>query len=228
MTTRTLLQKLMASSLSLLLVSCSTSRPMTQGPTGPLDLGRYVLVIQEMPDGRVTHGWKPLENFDLTESQSTVRSRSPYRGLVRASSEGLEAYCEGRREQCEQDCLASNRPVQVGHWRYENTKARPWRDAKWRWCPEHCMKQADMCKRGRGHWAEEHAAEFNAIGPAVDWIKTHRDEIRAGTVIVIAGVAFVAAVAASGGGALVLIPFVYFAENSPGSHAGPPISEMTR
>jgi hypothetical protein len=228
MTTRTLPQKLMASSLALLLVSCSATRPMTQGPTGPLDLGRYVLVIQEMQDGRVTHEWKPLEHFDLTKFQTTTIAMSFYRGLVRVSSTELEAYCEGRREQCEQDCLASSRPVQVGHWRYESTRSRPWRVAKWSWCPEHCMKQADMCKRGRGSWAEEHATEFHAIEPAVGWIKTHRDEILAGTVIVIAGVAFVAAVAASSGGALILIPLVYVAENSPGMPAGPPLSEVIR
>ncbi|HYO51245.1 hypothetical protein [Archangium sp.] len=229
MTTRTILQKLMASSLGLLLVSCSATRPMTQGPTGPLDLGRYALVIQEMPDGRVTHEWKPLKDFDLTKFQSTASAMSTYRGLVRVSSTGLEEYCEGRREQCEQDCLASSRPFQVGHWKYENIKSQPWRDAKWWWCPEHCMKQADMCKRGRGSWAEEYAAEFNAIEPAVDWIKTHHDEILAGTVIVIAGVAFVAAVAASSGGALLLLlPLVYVAESSPGLRAVPPISEMAR
>ncbi|HEX5750890.1 MAG TPA: hypothetical protein VFZ09_31990 [Archangium sp.] len=223
--TRTLAQRLVASLLSLLLVSCSATRPITQEPTSPLDLGKYVLVIQEMPDGQVTHEWRPLENFDLTKFPSTASARSAYRGLVRVSSEGLEAYCEGRREQCEQDCLASNRPVQVGHWRYENTKERPWRDAKWRWCPEHCMKQADLCKRKRGNWAEEHAAEFNAIEPAVDWIKTHRDELLAGTLIVIAGVAFVVA---SGGGLLLLMPLVYVAESSPGLREAPPISEMTR
>jgi hypothetical protein len=76
------------------------------------------------------------------------------------------------------------------------------------------MKLADMCKRGMGEWAEEYAAEFDAIDPAVDWIKKYREEILVGTVIVIAGVAFAAAVAASAGGALILIPVVLLAEDS--------------
>jgi hypothetical protein len=67
-----------------------------------------------------------------------------------------------------------------------------------------------------------------AIEPAVDWIKTHREEILVGTVIVIAGVAFVAAVAASGGGALILMPLVFVAENPSGLPAVPPIAEATR
>jgi hypothetical protein len=221
------LQKLMASSLCLLLASCSTTQPMVaaQGPTGPHDLARYALILQEMPDGRVTHDWKPLKDFDLTKFQYTRSARSSNRGIVRVSSTGLDAYCEGRQEQCEQDCLASSRPVQVGHLKYENSKMRPWRVAKWRWCPAQCMEQAIQCKKRRGNWAEEYAAEFNAIEPAVDWIKTHREEILVGTIIVIAGVAFVAA---SGGGALILMPLVFVAENSPGLPTAPSIAEATR
>jgi hypothetical protein len=71
-----------------------------------------------------------------------------------------------------------------------------------------------MCNRGRGEWAEEYAAEFDAIDPAVDWIKKHREEILVGTVIIIAGVAFAAAVAASAGGALILVPVVLLVEDS--------------
>ncbi|WNG22256.1 hypothetical protein F0U63_29945 [Cystobacter fuscus] len=78
-----------------------------------------------------------------------------------------------------------------------------------------------------GKWAEEHAAEFNAIEPAVDWIKNHREEILAGSVIVIAGVAFVAAVAASGGGVLILMPIVLVAENPLAFPATPHIAEAT-
>ena len=46
---------------------------------------------------------------------------------------------------------------------------------------------------------------------AVDWAKRHRNEILVGAVVVIAGVAFVALVAGSGGGALVLVPLVLMA-----------------
>jgi len=227
---KTLSQKLMASSLCLLLVSCSATRPMiaAQGPTGPHDLARYALIIQEMPDGRVTHDWKPIKDFELTKFQYTQNAMNSYRGIVRASSTGLEEYCEGRRVQCEQDCLASSRPIKVGHLTYQDVKTKPWREAKWRWCPEKCREQADMCRRRMGSWAEEYVAEFNAIEPAVDWLKTHREEILVGTVIVIAGVAFVAAVAASGGGALILVPLVFVAENPPGLPAAPPIAEATR
>ncbi|WP_233261319.1 hypothetical protein [Vitiosangium sp. GDMCC 1.1324] len=230
MTTSTFPQKLMASSLSLLLVSCSATRPMVvaQGPTGPHDLAKYALLIQEMPDGQVTHDWKPLKDIDLTKFQYALRAMSSNQGIVRVSETGLEAYCEGRRKQCEQDCLASRRPFRVGHLVYDDVKTTPWREAKWRWCSTSCLEQAVTCNKGRGSWAEEYAAEFNAIEPAVDWIKSHREEILAGTVIVIAGVAFVAAVAASGGGSLLLMPLVFVAELSPGLPAAPSIAEAIR
>jgi hypothetical protein len=55
------LQQLVALSLSLLLASCSLTRPMNPAPepSGAEDLARFVLVIQEAPDGQVTHTWKP-------------------------------------------------------------------------------------------------------------------------------------------------------------------------
>jgi hypothetical protein len=223
-------RKLLAASLSLLLISCSATRPITaaQGPTSPRDLGKYALIIQELPDGRVTHDWKPLTDFDLAKFQNTLSAVSSHQGIVRASSKELNAYCDGRREQCEQDCFASRSPFQIWVWKYDDVKSKPWREARKRWCPEHCMKQADMCRRRMGPWAEEYAAEFDEIDPAVDWLKTHRQEILAGTVIVIAGVAFAAAVAASGGGALVLMPLVLVAESPLERPAFPTLAEAIR
>jgi hypothetical protein len=86
----------------------------------------------------------------------------------------------------------------------------------------------DMCRRGMGEWAEEYAAEFDSIEPAVDWLKNHREEILVGTVIVIAGVAFVAVTMASGGGALYFVPLLMFAEAPQGVPPAAPIAEMTQ
>ncbi|HYO74366.1 MAG TPA: hypothetical protein VEU33_50655 [Archangium sp.] len=228
MPTRTLSRELVASSLALLLVACSVTQPIVaaQGPTGSHDLARYALIIQETPDGRITHDWKPLKDFDLTKFQSTLSAMNSNRGMVRVSSTGLEAYCEGRRVQCEQDCLASSRPIQVGQWKYDDVKTQPWRIARTWWCSRHCLKQAVLCNEGRGSWAEEYAAEFHAIEPALDWIKTHREQLLTGTVIVIAGVAFVAVgTAAAGAGALILMPLVLFTENTSG-FLSPSVAEV--
>ncbi|WNG62914.1 hypothetical protein F0U59_34100 [Archangium gephyra] len=56
------------------------------------------------------------------------------------------------------------------------------------------------------------------MGSAVDWLRQHHRELLVGTVVVIAGVAFV--VVGSGGGALVLAPFMLLASaDVPSVHA---------
>ena len=160
-------------------------------------------------DQHQLHSWKPLENFDLTDFQQSLRAKSSPRGIVRVSTD-RKAYCEGRRKQCETDCRASSKPFPVGHLRYPTYRG-PWRLNKGWWCQESCLTLEGMCNKGRGEWAEDYATEFDTSNSAVDWIKNHRAEILVGTVIVIAGVAFVA-VAAAAAGALVLVPLVLLTE----------------
>ncbi|QRK13513.1 hypothetical protein JQX13_08475 [Archangium violaceum] len=50
--------------------------------------------------------------------------------------------------------------------------------------------------------------KFSTADKAVAWLKQHHEELLVGTVVVIAGVAFVAVVVGSGGSALVLVPAV--------------------
>ncbi|WP_225414395.1 hypothetical protein [Stigmatella hybrida] len=84
------------------------------------------------------------------------------------------------------------------------------------------------CKKGRGEWAEEYAAEFDAVDPAVDWIKKHRTELAVGAVVVIAGVAFAVAAVGTGGVALALVPLLLVTEASPGGPVSPPLAEACR
>ena len=219
-------QKVTAPLLALILASCSATRYSATGPTGPQDLARYVLVVEKTPGGQMTHAWKPIRDFDLTRLQYTLSRVSTHPGVVRVST-AKKDYCRGRGEQCLQDCLASSRPMPVGHLRYPTYRG-PWRINRGWWCQEACAVLEDLCNRGMGEWAEEYAVEFKAIEPAVDWIKRHREEILVGTVIVIAGVAFAAAVVASGGGALVLVPLVALAEEASGELPTMRISEASQ
>lgn len=213
MSAPSMVQRSLTTGLVLLLVSCSATRHSASGPTGARELARYVLVVEEAPDGQVTHTWRPLENFNLTELQYSLRAMTLSRGIMRVSTD-QKAYCAGRREQCETDCLASSKPLPIGHLRYPSYHG-PWRLNKGWWCGQSCRMLEDMCNRGMGEWAEDYAKEFDTIDTAVDWIKKHREELLAGTVIVIAGVAFVAVVAATAGGVLVLVPLVLLAEANP-------------
>ncbi|WP_375766034.1 hypothetical protein NR798_30600 [Archangium gephyra] len=50
---------------------------------------------------------------------------------------------------------------------------------------------------------------------AVEWLKVHREEIVTGTLVVIAGVAFVVAAGGSGGGLLFFVPLLAVASADP-------------
>lgn len=220
----------MSACLALILVSCSVTRSSGIGPSGAQDLARYALVFEPPvdEDDPWDHAWIPLKEFDLAKYQSPASTRSAQPKIVRVSTSGLNAYCDGRYDQCERDCLQSSKPFVIGHRKYTDTRVQPWRIARSWWCPSNCMNELVECKKGRGEWAENHAAEFDAIDPAIDWIKRHRTELAAGAVVVIAGVAFAVMVAGSGGAALVLVPLVVVAEVPPGDSSGLQLAEACR
>lgn len=183
----------MALSLCLLLVSCSATRTSFPNPTSVQELSRFVLVIQKTPDGQVTHSWEPLNSFDL--------SRSPYR----ASSSTVEGpiihaawtrNCEDEASACEDMCMKS---LRGRNWSHAN------RGSKARICRDRCRPAYDDCCRLRD---QAETLKFPTIDKAITWLKQHHEELLVGTVVVIAGVAFVASVVGSGGTTLILVPAV--------------------
>ncbi|MFL5354853.1 hypothetical protein [Archangium sp.] len=151
----------------------------------------YVLIIQENPDGQPTHEWKPTLDLDL--SQYTYRAnRTIEAGRVQAVT--FTRDCEAELHECYQDCM--KRPLPPGHGgikipRKEGGKAE--------WCNRKCMQPYNDCCRLR----DLEVQRFEAIEPALEWAKQHRKEILAGTVVIIAGVAFLAF---GGPGVLILAP----------------------
>lgn len=227
MSTASVAHRAMAVSLATLLVSCGATRSSVAGPTSPRDLAKYAIVFEQQPDRQVAHAWIPLKDFELAKFHQTLSTTSIRRRIVRASSLGLSQYCEGRHDQCVDDCLKSSRPFVIGGHQYMNTQVQPWRIARGWWCPSNCMEEFIQCKKGRGEWAEQYA-EFDAIDPAIDWIKKHREELAVGAVVVIAGVAFAVVVAGSGGAALALAPLLLMAESSPEMPPENQVAEICR
>jgi hypothetical protein len=221
-------QRALAVSLAFMLGSCGATRSSAAGPTSPHDLSRYAIVFEQQPDGQVTHTWVPLKEFDLTKFERTLSTMSIRRDIVRVSASGLNEYCDGRHDQCVNDCLKSSKPFVIDHRKYMDTQAQPWRIARSWWCPSNCMEAAIECKRGRGEWAGEYAPEFASTDPAIDWIKKHREALAVGAVVVIAGVAFAVVVAGSGGAALILVPLLVMAEISPGMPPETQLAEACR
>ena len=217
------LRKLAASSLALLLVSCTVTKPVTtaRGPTGPHDLGRFVLVVQETPDGQVTHNWKPLEDFDLKQYQYQFGPVG-IGGEIKRTSTSMDddqtgAACLAVWEQCMKRCNGSPLPPHADHYIASYKSARAALKA---YCTDECRKETDDCRRKLKRQTAE-ALEFRAAGEAVDWLKRHKEEIAVGTAVIITGVVFY--VVMSSGGILVLAPALLL--TSPDVPAEPHLAE---
>lgn len=191
--TRAMLQRIFASSLSFLLVSCSTPLHVGAGPSGSQDLSRYALVIEETADGQVIHSWVPASNFALSQYTYRPSAGGAEGRIVRAS---FTRDCEEERDRCEEMCKAS---LTGRNWSHASA------GSKAQICRERCMPAYLDCSQLR---EQADAVKFPVTDKAVDWLKRHREEILVGTVIVIAGVAFTAIVVGSGGTALILVPAV--------------------
>jgi hypothetical protein len=76
-------------------------------------------------------------------------------------------------------------------------------------CWEKCKQAYLDCEKLQ----ELQPREFTAIDNAVDWLKRHHKEVLVGSLIVIAGVAFV--VVSAGAGLVVLAPAVLLASSAP-------------
>lgn len=186
-------QRLVASSLSLLFLSCSATVYVPPGPSGAADLSRYVLIIQEAPDGRVSHPWQRLSDFDLSRYPYLASHSHLEAPVIRAS---FNRDCEAERDACEVMCKAS---LKGRHWTHASAGSK---DAM---CRERCMPAyQDCCKLREMVEAGKLRVNFAVVDSAIDWLKQRNRELVSGSVVVIAGVVFVVVVSAAG--ILVLAP----------------------
>lgn len=74
------------------------------------------------------------------------------------------------------------------------------------YCTEECRKEYNDCVDEQEQLERERKKDrhFSNIDAALEWLRNHKTEVAIGTVVVVAGVAFV--VATGGGGALILAP----------------------
>jgi hypothetical protein len=202
------LPRLTAGALCCVLLACGATAHAPSGPahvssepSGPEDLTHFVLIIQEAPNGSLSHAWRPVSGFNVAPflTQSTAPTE---RGTFERSIAGrivLAAWnrdCEAERDTCEDNCMDSDLGPAWSHIRTTGAKRAECRNRCWR-------PYLDCCRL-----RDLEGEEFRAIDDAVDWLKRHRREVLVGTTVVIAGVAFVAVVAGTGGAALILMPAV--------------------
>jgi hypothetical protein len=101
--------------------------------------------------------------------------------------------CDAEHVDCYNECW-NTEPLPYPHTR---------RDGAFReYCTRECRKQYMECVKENEKKARE--LKFSRVDEAIEWIRDHKAEVALGTVVVIAGVAFV--ITTGGAGALILAP----------------------
>jgi hypothetical protein len=187
---------LVAASLGLLLASCSATRHTVPADTGALS--HFVLIIEELPDGRATHDWQRAEGIDVSQYRHGSRPHSAPGSIVLVS--GRHRDCDQELVDCHRECM--KRPVPPEYNQYEYNRGLGGRAD---YCNKQCMPSYLDCKE----LEKLRPQEFSAIDKAVEWLKRNRKTLLVGSTVVIAGVAFV--VVSAGAGAVMLAPVLLVA-----------------
>jgi hypothetical protein len=107
-----------------------------------------------------------------------------------------ERDCQAEHEECFRKCWENRRPKyphKHDEWYYKR-------------CTTDCREAFNQCEDEKEKEARSTVKrlEFSRIDQALEWLRAHKTEVALGTVVIVAGVAFV--VATGGTGALLLVP----------------------
>ncbi|HEX5749141.1 MAG TPA: hypothetical protein VFZ09_23060 [Archangium sp.] len=173
-------------------VSTRGSMGMAGGGSSPAveELDQYVLVIQETPGGHLTHSWRPIAEFDLSQFRFQPRAERSYGRIVLAAAHARD--CHAELDACIDNCLSQPLSEDYSHITSYRAKSA------------HCRKGCWQPYRDCEELQRRRPQEFSATNQAIDWLKRNRDGLLVGSTVVIAGVAFV--VAFPPGVLIVLIP----------------------
>lgn len=158
----------------------------------PEDLKSFVLVIKDIPGRNTAHAWLPASEFDWL-ALGDARASSGHVGRVELASRS-QRDCDQEQIDCFNRCWEQDPPE--GYRRHKREH--------YAYCQEECLREYMACLKATG----QYSLEFRGMSEALDWLKHHRKEVAVGSVIVTAGVVFVAVSAA--GGVLILAPVVLF------------------
>jgi hypothetical protein len=161
-----------------------------------------VLFIRELPDGTVTQSWERADHVDLSRYGYPPRSLGANGRIVPASALSRPRDCDAENRQCINDCMDRPLPRGYGHITSNGTKG-----GKEAYCRNQCWQPYLDCVELQ----KLRPQEFTSVDDAVDWLRRHREMGLEGSIIVIAGVAFVVLI---GPELIILAPFVLLAEHS--------------
>lgn len=149
-----------------------------------------------MPDGKVRHSWRRSAEFDLSRYPLHSTVDGALGGIVFASSRQRD--CDQEHIDCFRNCMRRRLPSYLNHLsRGDGSKGA--------YCATECLKQYQDCLKVQ----RADALEFTGVEAAVEWLKQNRAQLLVGTIVVVAGVAFVTL--SAGAGLVVLAPVVLVA-----------------
>jgi hypothetical protein len=163
-------------------------------------------LIQQLPDGRFIHTWQRAEEFDLSPYKHLSQLDGSPRRIVLAAN--WQRDCDKENDECVDKCLDRPLPEAFDHI----TSAGRKRGAKAAYCREQCQQAYDDCRE----LERLQPQKFTAIDDALDWLKRHHKAVLVGSVIIIAGVAFV--VVSAGMGLVILAPALLLTVPAAESH----------
>jgi hypothetical protein len=119
-------------------------------------------------------------------------------GAALGSGGAGDDICQKELEKCMTLCWEKNQ------WPYPHNKQQTgW---YYKRCTTSCNQEFKKCEEEYEEAAREREKkiEFSRMSEAIDWIKEHKAEVALGTVVVVAGIAFI--LTTGGSGALILVP----------------------
>ncbi|WP_245682399.1 hypothetical protein [Archangium gephyra] len=155
-----------------------------------------MLVIQESPGGQLTHDWRHAEEFDLSWYRFPTSTRESTYGRIVRVAKTYQRDCDAENDQCIKMCMSRPLPRGFGH----TTSGGRGKGGKEEWCNKQCRQPYRDCLELQ----ERQAHEFSATDEAIDWLKRNHQTLLVGSIVVIAGVAFVTV--SAGAGLIVLAP----------------------
>lgn len=202
-------RQLIATLLGVAFLSCITTPPGAHA-VEEVDLTRSILLIRALPDGRVIHTWQRADEFDLSPYKHLSHRVGSSRRVVFAASWNRD--CDEENDECIDKCRGRPLPQGFEHITTSGAVAA--------YCRKQCQQAFDDCRE----LERLQPQKFTAIDSALEWLKRNHKEVAVGSMIIIAGVAFV--VVSAGTGLVILAPALlltapdsespsYVAEGSP-------------
>jgi hypothetical protein len=174
----------------LLLLSCGSTHHVSSPSAG--ELAESVLIIGEEPNGQVTHSWLRATEIDLRQYSLPLSTG----GIVLVSRRPRD--CDQEQIACVRDCMKRRRPSHENHINRNNGN-------KYGFCQTKCLLEYQQCLEVE----KARSLQFSTASEAVEWLKRNRKELLVGSIVVIAGVAFVSL--SAGAGFALLAPVVLVA-----------------